>query len=46
MVAAELYGRACPVALVSEPDWDRLAAAGRLAVRAAPGGAEIQIDDR
>ena len=43
--AAELYGRACPVALVREPDWDRLAAAGRLAVRAAPGRAEIQIDD-
>ena len=46
MVAAELYGRACPVALVREPDWERLAAAGRLAVRAGAQRAEIQIDDR
>jgi uncharacterized protein len=34
MVAAKLYGRACPVALARAPDWPALAAAARLVVRA------------
>ena len=41
MVAAELYGCACPVALTSEGDWRALAAAARLAVEAGPDGAAI-----
>ena len=43
MVAAELYGSACPVALVRKRDWEALAAAARLAVRAEPGGATISV---
>jgi predicted aconitase with swiveling domain len=34
LVAAELYGLPCPVALVAAGDWARLAAARRLEVRA------------
>ena len=34
LVAAELYGCACPVALASEADWPRLAAAARIHLRA------------
>ena len=41
MVAAELYGCACPVALASGRDWPALAAAARLIMRAEPGGATI-----
>ncbi len=41
MVAADLYGRDCPVALASERDWRALAAAARLAVEAGPDGAAI-----
>jgi predicted aconitase with swiveling domain len=41
MVAAELYGHACPVALATERDWPALAAAARLAVEAGPNGAVI-----
>jgi predicted aconitase with swiveling domain len=41
MVAADLYGRDCPVALASERDWLALAAAARLAVEAGPDGAAI-----
>jgi len=44
MVAAELYGCACPVALASEGDWPALAAAARLAVEAGPRGAAISAD--
>jgi predicted aconitase with swiveling domain len=44
MVAAELYGLACPVALASEDDWQALAAAARLAVRAGADGAEISVE--
>ena len=44
MVAAELYGCACPVALASEGDWHALAAAARLAVEAGPRGAAISAD--
>jgi len=34
LVAAELYQLHCPVALIAAGDWARLAAAGRLEVRA------------
>ncbi|MDQ0473849.1 aconitase X swivel domain-containing protein [Labrys wisconsinensis] len=34
MVAAELYGIACPVVVVAEPDWPRVVAAVRLTVEA------------
>jgi predicted aconitase with swiveling domain len=44
MVAAELYGRACPVALASERDWRALAAASRLAIEASPRGAAISAE--
>ena len=44
MVAAELYDRECPVALVGERDWEALAAAARLAVRAGPYGATISAE--
>ena len=44
MVAAELYGCACPVALASERDWPALAAAARLTVEAEPGGAAISAE--
>ena len=44
MVAAELYGLACPVALASERDWRALAAASRLAIEAGPGGATISAE--
>jgi predicted aconitase with swiveling domain len=41
MVAAELYGRQCPVLLASEGDWDRLADASWLTVEASATGAAI-----
>ena len=41
MVAAELYGLACPVALAGRRDWEALGAAARLAVQADPDGAAI-----
>jgi predicted aconitase with swiveling domain len=44
MVAAELYGCVCPVALASERDWTALAAAARLAVEAGPSGVAISAD--
>ena len=44
LVAAELYGRECPVALASKGDWEALAAAARLVVRAEPGGAAISAE--
>ena len=44
MVAAELYGRACPVVLAREEDWDRLAAASRLTVEARPGAARVIVE--
>jgi predicted aconitase with swiveling domain len=44
MVAAELYGRECPVLLAPAADWDRLAAAPRLAVGARPGSATIAVE--
>jgi len=44
LVAAELYGLECPVALVAAQDWDRLAAAGRLAVKAEGARATIRLE--
>jgi uncharacterized protein len=44
IVAAELYGRECPVALAGKPDWEALAAAGRLVLRAEPRGATIAAE--
>jgi uncharacterized protein len=41
IVAAELYGCGCPVALVSAQDWPALAAASLLVVEAGPGGAKV-----
>ena len=43
MAAAELYGRECPVALVAEGDWERLAAACALMVEAGPQEAAIRL---
>ena len=44
MVAAELYGLACPVALANLKDWDRLAAASRLTMEARGSAATISVD--
>jgi predicted aconitase with swiveling domain len=41
LAAAELYGLACPVALVAEEDWAELAAGERWEVRAGAEGAMI-----
>jgi predicted aconitase with swiveling domain len=41
MVAAELYGLVCPVALAKGQDWDALAAAASLALEAGANGATI-----
>ncbi len=43
LVAAELYGRECPVALAAKDDWRALAAAARLVVKAEPGAAAISL---
>ena len=43
LVAAELYGRECPVALAAKGDWEALAAAARLVVEAEPGAAAISL---
>ena len=44
MVAAELYGLSCPVALVDARDWKRLAASSSLTLEAGPEGAAISAD--
>jgi uncharacterized protein len=44
MVAAELYGLACPVALANGEDWEALAAAASLKLEAGPEGAAISAD--
>jgi uncharacterized protein len=44
LVAAELYGRECPVALAGRHDWAALAAAGRLVLKAEPCGATIAAE--
>ena len=46
MVAAELYGLACPVALADGRDWEALAGAAGLILDAAPDGAAIRADLR
>jgi uncharacterized protein len=46
LVAAELYGCQCPVALARERDWPALAAAARLGVEAGPGGATISAEPK
>jgi uncharacterized protein len=43
LAATELYGSACPVALVAAADWETLAAAGRLEVRAEAIGATVVV---
>lgn len=43
LVAAELYGKACPVAMVDAADWPALAAARRLAVSAGQREARIAV---
>src|SRR5271166_7063713 len=44
MVAAELYGRECPVLLANAEDWDGLAAASGLTVEARSGTATIAVE--
>jgi predicted aconitase with swiveling domain len=44
MVAAELYGLACPVALANSQDWEALAASASLTLEAGPNGATISAD--
>ena len=44
MVAAELYGLACPVALTNGRDWEALGAAASLTLEAGPNGASISAD--
>jgi len=43
MVAAELYGLACPVALTNGADWEALGAAASLKIEASPNGATIRL---
>ncbi|WP_018235694.1 aconitase X swivel domain-containing protein [Ensifer sp. BR816] len=43
MVAAELYGKSCPVVLASEADWTAITAAGSLAIDAQEEAATIEI---
>ena len=44
LVAAELYGAQCPVALVHARDWDRLATASRLTVEAGTDWTKISVE--
>ncbi len=44
LVAAELYGAQCPIALARPRDWDRLAAASRLTVEAGANEARITVE--
>lgn len=43
LVAAELYGLSCPVALLQASDWQSAAAAARLKLRATAAGAELTL---
>ena len=43
MVAAELYGKACPVVLASEADWAAITGAASLAIEARDEAAVIEI---
>ena len=44
ILAAELYGLACPVALANSQDWEALAASASLTLEAGPNGATISAD--
>ena len=44
MVAAELYGLACPVAVANGEDWEALAAEASLTLEAGTDGAAISAD--
>jgi len=44
MVAAELYGKTCPVVLASEADWAAITGAGYLAIEAGEDTATIDLD--
>jgi predicted aconitase with swiveling domain len=44
MVAAELYGLACPVVLAEARAWEALVAAASLTLEAGPKGAAISVD--
>ena len=44
VVAGELYGLACPVAVANGEDWEALAAAASLTLEAGPEGAAISAD--
>ncbi|WEX77072.1 DUF126 domain-containing protein [Sinorhizobium numidicum] len=44
MVAAELYGKSCPVALAQEADWSAIAGAAYLAIDAGERVATIEVD--
>jgi len=43
MIAAELYGTACPVVVVDETDWAAICSAGRIAISALPDQAELDL---
>ncbi len=43
MVAAELYGKSCPVVLAAASDWARIEAATGLALAAQADGAKITV---
>ena len=43
LVATELYGLACPVALLAPEDWGEVAAAGRVKLSAIGDGAELTL---
>ena len=43
LVAAELYGLSCPVALARAEDWSVIAAAERLRLNATEAGAELAL---
>jgi predicted aconitase with swiveling domain len=44
MVAAELYGLVCPIALADRRDWGALATARSLTIEVAPNGVAIRAD--
>jgi predicted aconitase with swiveling domain len=43
MIAAELYGSACPVVLADQADWPRITAARQIIIEARPDGAAIAL---
>ena len=44
MVAAELYGLGCPVALVNKPDWEAMAAVASLTLEANANRARVSFE--